>query len=190
MRIAIPGLFFFLLLGSIYFSLERVLYSDTSYILFQVINTDSLQPQVHRYGSFITQCFPLLAAKLNLPLSWIVVVYSASFNLFYLGVAAILILKLKEYSLALLMSLYFTLFVSDTFYWPTNEIHQAIAWMFLLFGLTIYFFRKNTSRFISIPVLSALAFLSIYTHPLTLFPIAFLWLFFCLENVNNISKIQ
>ena len=184
MKAAILGLFFLLFLGSLYFSFERILYSDSSFILFRIINLGSLQPQEYRYGSFITQGFPLIASKLHLPLSWIVLLYSASFNLFYLAVAAILVLKLKEYSLAILMSLYFILFVSDTYYWILNEVHQGIAWMFLLFGVAIYFFRKNTSVFISLPIFSALAFLSIYTHPLVMFPASFLWIFFLLQEKN------
>jgi hypothetical protein len=178
-------LFAILFLGSLFFNRERVLYSDSSFMLFRIINLSSLQPQEYRYGSFITQLFPLVGSKLHLPLSWIVLLYSASFNLFYLTVAAILVLRLKEYSLAILMSFYFTLFVSDTYYWITNEIHQAIAWMFLFFGLTFYFLKKHTSLLISIPAFLILGFLSIYTHPLILFPIVFLWVFFLL-----IKKIQ
>jgi hypothetical protein len=183
-KAAILGLFFILFLGSLYFSFERILYSDSSFILFRIINLGSLQPQEYRYGSFITQGIPLVASKLHLPLSWIVLLYSASFNLFYLAVAAILVLKLKEYSLAILMSFYFILFVSDTYYWIPNEVHQGIAWMFLLFGVTVYFFKRNTSLLISLPIFSALAFLSIYTHPLVMFPASFLWIFLLLQKKN------
>jgi hypothetical protein len=188
LKVIILGLFFILFLGSLYFSLERILYADSSFILFRVINTGELQPQQHRFGSFITQGFPLIASKLHLPISWIVLIYSASFNLFYLAVAMILVLKLKEYRLALLMAFYFTLFVSDTFYWATNEVHQAISWMFLFFGLTLYFYRKKLSLFISLPVCAILAFLGIYTHPLVLFPIIFLQLFFLWEERKQMLK--
>jgi hypothetical protein len=184
MRALILGLFLILFFGSLYFSLERILYSDSSFILFRIINLESLQPQEHRYGSFITQGFPLIASKLHLPLSWIILLYSASFNLFYLAVAMVLVLKLKEYALSILMSFYFVLFVSDSYYWITNEVHQGIAWMFLLFGLTIYFFKKKISFLISLSVFSILAFLSIYTHPLVMFPASFLWIFLLLQEKN------
>lgn len=188
LKAIILGLFSILLLGSLYFSFERILYSDSSFILFRVINTGELQPQQHRFGSFITQGFPLIASKLHLPISWIVVIYSASFNLFYLVVAMILVLKLKDYRLALLMAFYFTLVVSDTFYWATNEVHQAISWMFLFFGVTLYFYRIKVSWFISFPICAILAFLSVYTHPLVLFPIVFLLMFFLLEERKQLSK--
>jgi hypothetical protein len=179
-KTAILLLFTVLLIGSFYFSLERVLYSDSSFILFRIINLGSLQPQEYRFGSFITQLFPLVGSKLHLPLSWIVLLYSASFNFFYLAIAGILVLRLKEYSIAILMSFYFVLFVSDTYYWITNEVHQAIGWMFLFFGLTIYFLKKNSPLFISIPIFLILGFLSIFTHPLVVFPVVFLWIFFLL----------
>src|SRR4051794_9292145 len=51
----IAGLFTILLIGAAYFSLERILFSDASYILFRLINLNSLQIQEQRYGSFITQ---------------------------------------------------------------------------------------------------------------------------------------
>ncbi len=182
MKGLIIGLFIVLFLGSLFFSLERILFSDSSFILFRIINQGILQPQEHRYGSFITQGFPLIAVKLHLPLSWIVFLYSASFNLFYLAVILILVLRFKEYSLAILMSFYFLLFVSDSYFWVNNEVHQGITWMFLFFGITLYLLKKNVSLYIVIPFFLILAFLSIYTHPLVLFPILFLWLFFLLQK--------
>lgn len=110
------GLFTVLLLGAGWFSLERILFSDASYILFRVINLDRLQIQEHRYGSFITQGVPLLAARLHLPLKFIVVLYSLSFNLFYLAVALLLSYGFREFGLSVLMSFYYLLFVSDTYF--------------------------------------------------------------------------
>src|SRR5689334_1506138 len=95
----IASLFVVLLIGAFVFSLERILFCDASYILFRIVNFDTLQIQEHRYGSFITQGFPLIAAKLHLPLSAIVVLYSISFNLLYLAVALLLLYKFKEQTL-------------------------------------------------------------------------------------------
>jgi hypothetical protein len=173
----IIGLFVVLLIGAIYFSLERILFSDASYILFRILNFDSLQIQEHRYGSFMTQGFPLIASKLHLPLSTIVVLYSASFNIFYLLVAFLLVYKFREYSLAVLMSFYYVLFVSDTYFWTNNEVHQGVAWMFLFFGAIILFGKKGMHWLIIFPVFTILAFLTIYTHPLLVFPTGFFWLF-------------
>lgn len=182
MRIAIIGLFVVLLIGSLVFAYERILFSDASFILFRIINIGTLQIQEQRYGSFITQMFPLAGTWLHLPLNWLVILYSVSFNLFFLAVAALLIFKFRNYSLAILMSFYFLLFVSDTWFWTNNEVHQGIAWMFLFFATIFYLSKTKTPQWISFLLFLLLAFLSIYTHPLVLFPATFLWIFFLLQR--------
>jgi hypothetical protein len=127
----LTSLFVVPLLGAALFSLERVLFADATFILFRIINSDSLQIQEHRFGSFITQGVPLLAARLQLPLATNVVLYSTSFTLSYLVVVLLLLYQFKEHELAVLMGLYFLLFVGDTWFWMNNEVHQGIAWMFL-----------------------------------------------------------
>jgi hypothetical protein len=158
-----------LLLGAALFSMERVLFADASFILFRIINSDSLQIQEHRFGSFITQGVPLLAARLQLPLATIVVLYSTSFTLFYLVVVLLLLYRFKEQELAILMGLYFLLFVSDTWFWMNNEVHQGIAWMFLFFAITRWLGRKNSHWIIRYPVFIILAILTLFTHPLISF---------------------
>src|SRR5690242_15572307 len=96
------GMFLLLLVGAAYFSLERILFSDASFILFRLINLHGLQIQEHRYGSAITQGIPLLASRLHMPLKAIVFLYSVSFNLFYLVVAALLLYRFKQTGLAVL----------------------------------------------------------------------------------------
>lgn len=173
----ITGLFLLLLAGAAFFSLERVLFADASFILFRIINLDQLQIQEHRYGSFITQGLPLLAARMHLPLHIVVFLYSISFTLFYLAVVLLLLYRFKEQQLAILMSLYFVLFASDTFFWMNNEVHQGIAWMFFLFGLVRWCVKRKTRWPVVLPLFLLLAFLALYTHPLVLFPAGFLWLF-------------
>lgn len=175
------GLFVLLLAGAVYFYMERVLFLDASYILFRIVNQGVLQIQEYRYGSFITQGVPLLATKMGLPLRWIVVLYSASFNIFYLAVAALLVFRYRNYALAVLMGFYYILFVSDTYYWTNNEVHQGIAWLFLFFAFVLHAGEERRSPWLVVPVFLVLAFFSVYTHPLVLFPALFLWLFFLLR---------
>ena len=49
-----------LLTGAFVFYKERVLFADTAYILFNILNYHSFSIQEHRYGSFITQLVPYL----------------------------------------------------------------------------------------------------------------------------------
>ena len=178
----LTAVFLVLLAGAFYFSYERILFSDAAFILTRIINSGSLQIQEHRYGSFVTQSFPLISSKLHLPLPVVVVLYSISFNLFYLAVVLLLLFRFREQGLAVLMAFYFLLFVSDTYFWTNNEVHQGIAWMFLFFAITTKM-KKDRARIIFfLPAFLVLAFLSVFTHPLVAFPLCFLWILFLLQK--------
>jgi hypothetical protein len=192
MRYLLISLFFILFIGSIIFARERILFCDASFILTEILNADSLRIQEHRYGSFVTQLFPLLAGKAHLPLKDIILLYSISFNLFYLAVAAILLFRFRNIKLAILMAFYYTLFVTDTYFWTNNELHQAIAWMFLLAGFVMDYKKRSYSFFIHLPIFVLLSFLSFFTHPLILLVLPFLWLFILLDksiNPYNLKKV-
>lgn len=62
--------------------------------------------------------------------------------------------------------------------------------MFLFFASTHAFGRKKTHWLIVFPVFTLLAFLTLYTHPLLLFPTGFLWLFFITKNDWPFSRKQ
>lgn len=185
MRYLVFFLFVILLIGSFIFARERILFCDASFILTEILNTGSLNIQVHRYGSFVTQLFPLLAGKAHVPLNDVVLLYSISFNLFYLIIAAIILFGFRNIKLAVLMAFYYTLFVSDTYFWTNNELHQAIAWMFLLIGLIMDYKIRSYPFLIHIPIFVVLSFLSFFTHPLILLVLPFLWLFILLDNNLN-----
>lgn len=176
MKAVVTSLFIVLLLLSVVYAYERILFADASFILFRIINSGSLQIQELRFGSFITQWIPLLAARLHLSLTLIVFLYSASFNLFYLTVALLLLFVFREISLAMLMSLYYVLFVSDTFYWANNEVHQGIAWLFLAIAVFNYLYNKKASLVVLLFLFLFLMSLAIFTHPLIMLPALFLWL--------------
>ena len=128
---------------------------------------------------------------MDLPLSLIVILYSISFNLFYLAVATILLFKYKDVFLAVLMSFYYILFVSDTYFWTNNEVHQGIAWMFLFFGTTRYLSSGRIKSWIRVIAFIVLGFLSVFTHPLVMFPALFLWLFLVLDNhFKDINRME
>ncbi|RYE12468.1 MAG: hypothetical protein EOP51_31505, partial [Sphingobacteriales bacterium] len=185
MRLTLFILFLILLAGSVVYAQERILFCDASFIMADILNTGKLQIQVHRYGSFITQLFPLLAGKAHLPLATVVLLYSISFNLFYLAIASVILFRFRNIALAVLMAFYYTLFVTDTYYWTNNELHQAIAWMFLLLAMAIDYKRKSYSFFLHTVLFWVLAFLSFFTHPLILLVLPYLWLFVLLDIKLN-----
>jgi hypothetical protein len=175
-----------LLAGAIYWYRERMLFGDAAWIVFLVINKKGLLIQEHRYGSFITQLFPLAGTWLKLPLSGILLLYSASFNLFYLGVG-LLLYRLRQYQWLILHTFYLTLIVSVNYFWTNNEVHQGIAWMFLFFGYVSY---KNTSghpAWLQYLLFTLLAFLAVFSHPLVILVSGFLWVYLLLSRQHPLS---
>ncbi len=172
---------FVLFIGAIVFYKERVFFGDASFIIFKIINRKTFEIQEHRYGSFVTQMIPYFGQIWHLPLKVLVVGYSISFNLFYLSVAAILH-RCRQYAFTVLMALYYFLFASASYFWTNNEIHQAVAWMFLMFGLTAYLGTKKVNIFVTATVFSLLAFLTIFTHYVVIIPTFFLWVYLMIEK--------
>lgn len=170
-----------LVLGGLVFWRERMLFYDASYISFRIINLHRLQIMEHRYGSFITQMVPLAGAALHLSLKAILIAYSLSFPVFYLLVF-LLLCRWKAWPLAILLALYLTLFVSDTFFWTNNEVHQGTAWLLLWLGMMWQAHARKWPPGLVLALSLPLMALAIFTHPLVIFSALFLWGFFLLER--------
>ena len=164
-----------LLILSFFTYRERMLFTDPAWVAFNIINTKSLLITEYRIGTFITQIFPLIGVYLGLSLKAILILYSISHYLFFLAIAILVGTVWKQKWLAILLALYLTVFVSDLYYWPNNEVHQGLGWMFLFLGL--YLHRRNLGRFHAWHhlLLLAFAFLALSSHMLVMLPFGFLW---------------
>lgn len=167
----IPAAIAVLLTGSILFYKERMLFIDAPHIFFRILNDGHLHIEENRVGSFVTQMVPLLGAQLHLPFKLLLILYSASFYLFYIFVALVVIYRYKNYELAILFGFYLTLLVSDTYYWPNNEVHQGVAWLIL--GYAMLLEPEGKSKYFSLFVLA----IAIWTHPLVMFLAIYIWAF-------------
>jgi hypothetical protein len=174
--VAFAAMAVLLLLAVVYYK-ERALFIDSSYVLFNIVNKGELMIQENRFGSFITQIIPFMCAKLHLPMSVILISYTISFNVFYLLVISILVFRFRQYGLAILMCLYYLLFVTDTFYWTNNEVHQGIAWMFLMLGFTLRGGEKEWNTVLLVTCFVVFGILAASSHMLVIMPLTFLWFY-------------
>lgn len=173
---------FVLCIGAIWFYKARMIFSDASLVSFRRINLQDLESSQKRWGAFITECIPLLFSKLHIPLRWILVSYSLSFNLFYLLIVGLLIFRWRLYALGILMVCYYLLFVGAGYFWTNNEIHQSVAYIFLCFGLCHEMIRQQAAmpwQYFTFFLLSGIA---IFTHPLAIIVFGFLWGILWLDN--------
>ncbi len=177
-----PLVLLVLLVMSLIFFKERMLYIDAPHMLFRIINDGRFHIEEHRYGSFISQLFPWIGIRLHIPLMGLMILYSAGFYIFYLSVALLLVYKFRNYGLAILLGLYFTLFVSDTYYWPNNEVHQGIAWLTFTFGVNYFAAERRWPFPVRLVLFFGSFFLSIWTHPLVMLAAVYLWFFYVADR--------
>lgn len=139
---------------------------DAPFILFKIIQDGSLAIMVERYGSFITQIFPLFALKLGASLKTLMLVYSISFPLFTF-VVGLLLYRWRQETILMGMASYFLLFYSDAYFWTNNEIHQGVVWFCLSWGVYNLAHQGKHPLVLYITA-SILLGLSIFTHPLVM----------------------
>ena len=120
---------------TIVFTYERMLNTDCSLQLFNIINSKHFFFQENRFGVWLSQIPLLMAVYLKIPLKFLIYIYSLSFPLFYLLIILIndKIFKSKEAALATILSLIFG--VAFTFFHSITETHQLLALSCLLYGL-------------------------------------------------------
>jgi hypothetical protein len=175
-------MFLIMFFGALYYYKERMLFADASHIAFSAINEERLQIQQFRFGAFITQIVPVLGAKFGLSIKTLMLAYSAGFNFFYLSVAAILLFVFKAYRLLVLYTLYWVLVTTHSFFWTNNEVHQGIAYMFLLFSALLAAGERKLHLAFSLMLLIILGTTALFCHPLVIPPFVFLWFYLIAEG--------
>jgi hypothetical protein len=173
-----------LLLLSLVFYKERMLFIDAPHNLFLIINSHQFHIEEQRYGSFISQLLPLTGSWLQLPVGWLMALYSISFNLFFLIAGCLLVFKYKNYELAILLALYLSLFTSATFFWPNNEVHQGICWLLLAVAANFSISARRRTSFFTVLFFIASFFLAIWTHPLVMLIALYLWFFLWIRKAD------
>lgn len=159
-----------------YFALERILNSDNSYYLFQVLNYKHFWLPEYRWSDVFSQIPLLVFTQLNASLHFLIYTYSLTFPLEYIVIAAVCeyFLKVKEAALTLALALITG--VAYSFFHPVTETYQALAFGILLYATIVSErLRFNTILYyLSIAGISLVCFVS---HPIGVFVIAFVALF-------------
>lgn len=177
-KLYIAGIFMYLLLFvlAILFYQERTAFVDISYHLFHIIKKSDFAIQNMRFGAIVTQIFPLLASKLSLPLKAVALIYSLGYITYYFLCYLACGHLFKQCRVALVLLMFNSLFIADSFYWMQSELQQAIAMM-----LVVYAFISGKKWAEVTPVSAAILFVGIYTlvffHALLILPFAFLCMF-------------
>lgn len=170
---------------SIVFYKERMFFVDPCWVAFNMIHDQTFVIAENRYGSFISQILPLAGIHLGLSVKSILLLYSFNFYAFYFSVAFIVGKVLKQKWMTILMAFYFSLFVSDVYFWPNNEVHQGVAWMFLFLALSFYPTKKqNYCKHVLLFLFMAL---SISSHLIVAVVFLFLWTYLIVSEKRRVE---
>ncbi len=173
---------FLLLMGvlSIVFFQQRVMYSDSAYNAFYIINSEFFETNHSRYGLYITQIIPLLCLKLGCSVVFFLKLYSISY-LLIAGIVFCILIKIKQPKLAVLLSIMQVIAYRETWFLAFNETTLCIAMVLLLAGVLQYFQQHKITLYLKLFYLALPIFIAIYSHPMAIVLIAFIIVFYAIQ---------
>ncbi|MBK7690129.1 MAG: hypothetical protein IPJ31_03085 [Bacteroidetes bacterium] len=163
---------------------------DAAFQFFSILKEDSFAIQIGRYGVVCTQIFPLLASKLNLPLSVVSLSYSLSFIIFYFSVFLLVLVLFKNEKMALVILLFSTLMVRHSFYWVQCEFVQGAVFTLFYLALMEWILQKEKVPFWFFLVSPFFLITIVYFYPLLLFIMLFGILFMMLLYKQKIRFLS
>lgn len=176
-----------LLLFSILFFKERTVFLDVAFHIFQIVKTGDFTIQAGRFGAALTQIFPLVSAKMGLPIRWVMLNYSVGATLYYFAAFLVCIQVFKSWKAGLAMLLFNTFIVTYTFYWMQIELAQGIALTILFFAFLLRDKKWADYNALEIALFFLLLVTILYFHPLLLFVYLFLALFFLIDPEKRVD---
>lgn len=158
-----------------HFYLERMLYTDSAFYLFQVMQGGRFITSLNRYGDYIPQILPLLAYKMDFPLHSILISYSISFILLHYLIFLFVTWVLKNNGAGIAILLASCLAYYHAFYTPLVQLNESIIAAILLWALihpeTPY--TSNKERILSTLGALATIFYISFLHPLGIVAVLF-----------------
>lgn len=163
--------FWALILLSLIFSMERILFADCAFHLYQFINEKDFQVFNLRFIAVLTQVVPLWGVTSGWLLETLVKAYSLSFSVLYYIYFILVAHVIRDKAVAVAIILFQAIFVLHSFFWIQSEFPQGLMLLFFAYAL----FRKRGTLWSS--VFAMLLIPVLFSHPMMLFPVIFLMLF-------------
>ncbi|MEI6435812.1 MAG: hypothetical protein WCP32_13280 [Bacteroidota bacterium] len=178
-------MFLVLFILAIIFYLERTIFVDPCYAVFNILYYCDYISEAGRYAAVIPQTLALLAIKMNLPLKVILGIYSFSFILLYYLIFLVIAYVFKLDRIALAVPLVLLLGVKYSFFWISTETHQALVYTILFYSFLTWSltFRPGiVTSLIRLIFATGILLLCFYSHPVSLFTVLFVLGFFVTDN--------
>jgi len=161
--------FLILLIASIYFYKERILFADSAFQFFKIVNFEKINVEAYRYGAILPELPLLLAMKLGFSLKLLIITYSVAFIGLYYIVFLLCVMLFKNTAAGLSIILILIMCVSESFFYPVTETHQSLVFSVLLFAILQYESFRNS--LVKILLASSVIIVSFLAHPVAIYPI-------------------
>ncbi len=158
------------------FYLERTLFVDPCYALFNLFYYHDFVAEAGRHAAVLPQSLPLLAIRLGLPLRAVMMLYSVSFILLYYLVWLLIAYGFRLERIALAVPLVLVLGVKYSFFWISTETHQALVYTVLFYAFLEWSYglpRTLPTALLRLAGGTAILLTAFYTHPIALFTVLF-----------------
>jgi hypothetical protein len=172
MRLGLAVLLVLLVLAWVLY-LERAAYYDLAWHVAMYLKSNSLFLQNRRFVAIVTQWPTLMATRAGWSLEAVLRFYSLVFILYYLAIFLLCAFWLKNEHVALAVPLMFVLIASRTFYWAQSEFPQGLVALLLWYAIVARQTPLRWDKHLVLPIL--LVPVVVFSHPLVIFPIVFLW---------------
>lgn len=178
-------MFLVLFVLAVVYYLERTIFVDPCYAVFNLIYYKSYIVEAGRTTAVYPQTLALLAIRWGWPLKSVLAVYSVSFILLYYIIYLVIAYIFRLRRLALAVPLALLLGVKYSFFWISTETHQAVAYTILFYAFLAWSagFRPGILyRLIRVVAAAGILYFCFHSHPVALFTVLFALGFFIVEN--------
>lgn len=174
------GVFGTLIVLAMVFFLERMTNLDMAFQTFLILKSKSVAIQSGRFGAAVTQFWPWAAQTLGLPLKAVLMAYSLG-HVLWPTILAVWCWRIGQWRWALATGLVATLLTTHTFYW-LSEMPQGLVFLCAVFAWMHSKGSLASFRWWQWPLWLAALWTAFYFHPLILYALTFLSLFFSLDK--------
>lgn len=160
---------------------ERVLYVDSAYYAFNMINNEMPLAEHNRYSIYLLQIIPWGMLKCGFAISSVLCMFSVSHILVGI-VAFILMTRLKQYKAALLLTLLQVLTYRESFFLALNETSILLACVLLLSAFMNHYGEDPDRRLQSFFAFFVCILIALFSHPMAMILCPFVILFNTVEK--------
>lgn len=157
-----------LLLFSIIFYKERIILSDTSELLINVMRDNKFFIASNRYVCIFSQILPLLSFRLDLTLSAIIMSYSLNFIFIPILYIVLSLLWFKDTKTAISILAFYSFMNSLLFFYPVSEFQMGLCTFLFFNGFFNYYNSESKHFWVFILGSMFLVSVIVFSHPLSL----------------------